>query len=836
LTHKLYKKKSESVTLRTNRLHLGENDGILNDDDNGYVVSDPIELSAGQSAILKANISNIGRVHSPLYYWQAIYLCDSTFEVGEHCTLAVKTQINGAEIKYTAESDCILIVVSNYWNGVNLASLRIEDYDQYDIDEPIGFDGLRMHIERNDYHGMGAEVSLDSLEFYGIAYNVIKQSYESNIDQELLYRILDESGNAIYSGSIDLTTCNFNANEYASVKAKIGEIGVCTIFNNRTSTEIDVNKSDSVGGVAFDTPDWLSMVIPMRHLLYTNKSRQTTVETIDFAGGGPGTYSGGIQISPSFKYVFLPIGNSTINEYGTFAQVSPYVVSDIESIAPQYYADEDHAAKYGNDTIVNIDIKFSAEAYVMAFSTPGESVNLTYKLVAVDGDGHSIEGEEISKTYFKEQWLDFDCKLKGSLPAGGNIKFYLQIDANFVVAFKLKLFTDTYSSFLLYDNLAEVQTKADMILVHDALNVVSHAITDGKMAVKSEWYRTPESKWNPGSVGGGACKALTNGYHIRGLFTNGEYERNMPLSFKSLIESLDAMDCIGWGFSTELENNVPVTCIRVERWDWFYKDSTILTLTDVAEVNTDIYTDRIPTELKIGYKKYATQEQYNSIDSPHGTRTFTSGIMALSKTITKESDFIADNYAIEEIRRAKSQVNETEETTYDENIFVFELLRALDNPQYEVGHTAYDATNVGCADEFINAKLTPRHMAARWRPFLFSTNNTTPFRFTSGEINYKSSFSVYSQYAYGKVGLAQYDGTSGMAENKDIDYIHAKFQAEKITFSCPISVEQYKAIKANPYGLVSVNGILGWIMDFKYKFEDGMADFTLLAKYVPQNN
>ena len=44
-------------------------------------------------------------------------------------------------------------------------------------------------------------------------------------------------------------------------------------------------------------------------------------------------------------------------------------------------------------------------------------------------------------------------------------------------------------------------------------------------------------------------------------------------------------------------------------------------------------------------------------------------------------------------------------------------------------------------------------------------------------------------------------------------------------------MNQYKRIKNNPYGLVIVNGIPGWIKNLKYSFADGMAEFTLIAKY-----
>lgn len=709
------------------------------------------------------------------------------------------------------------------------------------IDEPIGFDDLQVHIQRHNYHGMGAEVSIGDLEFYGNAHNIIKTAYDADIDSNVVYSVVTDNAETVYYGQVDLSTCSFVESKYASVKAKVGEIGDMTTFNNRVNTEIDIDDPKTVDGSAVTSPTWRSLHIPMKHLLYTNLAKQKTDVTYETIPGGTssGPYSSDIPYATyENRYFHVPLNGDVVNEFSQFGdEAAPLETSTTDDLTPQYIASEDHTTKYGSNTEAHIDAYFDIDVYVHGYIIGVNNQTIWFKVAAKDASGNEIEGTRQGlQRDTTGEWLNVKCKLSGDLTATDSIKFYLKIngDTNRGL-FKFKIKKGSYYKMTMYDNLAEDENYTDMLLVHDALNVVSHAISENALGVKSEWYRTPDSYWNNGSVGGGALKALTNGYHIRGLFADGSTKRNLPLSFKTIIEALDALDCIGWGFSTE-DNQL---CVRVERWDWFYKDTTILTLSDVAEVTTDVLTDRIATELKIGYKKYATQDQYNSIDSPHGTRTFTNGIKALNNAITRECEFVADNFAIEETRRARTNVNETEETTYDENIFVFELQRyqpPIAIPaEYSIVHSARNASNVGRASEFINAKLTPRHMAARWRSYLFAANNTSPFRFTSGEINYKSSFGTIPENTspvYNTDYLESFAITYPQVENDDITHVHAKFKAEKITFSYPLTIAQYNTVKANPYGLVSVNGVLGWIMNFKYKLEDGMADFTLIAKYT----
>lgn len=700
------------------------------------------------------------------------------------------------------------------------------------IDEPVGFDGLQTTLKRHDYHGIGAESTLDKLEFYGQAANIIADAYAADIDSTVVYEVYSDDV-LIYSGQLDLSTYNEKRGDYRSVSVKAGEIGVKTTFNNRTDKDIDLNTPKTIDGEDVTVPTWLSLRIPPKHLLYTDKSVRKSDLVVTQSGGNHGYQETGVFVATYAPYLFLPIGEDPQVEFGQFAEANPYSAESTDDVEPQYISEEDHITKYGPDTVAKLDIELKAtiERKGTGWSpyTPGGYIR--WYLEAVDGEGYTARGAEKkvlqSEVNFGGATWDLSCELHAPrFHAAGPVKYYLVFAIDMPSGGQSRYFYShitiqegSYVKMTMYDNLEEKVVNADMIYVLNALETVTSAISENALAVNSDWYRLPGEQ-SPG-YGGGAQKVLTNGYKIRGLFSKGETKRNMPLSFKSLIESLDAIDCIGWGFCNESGG----VCLRIERWDWFYKSNILLTLKNVDEISTEVLTDRIPTELKIGYKKFATQDQYNSIESPHGTRTFVNGIKAVSKALTKESEFVADNYAIEETRRAKTQKNDTEETTYDENIFIFEL-----DDNGEIAHSAINAENVGRESEFINAKLTPRHMAARWRDYIFATNNTTPFRFTSGEINYNASFEVDPS------GLESFAITSPQKEDEDITHTPAKFKAEKKSFTYPLSIEQYKSVLADPYGIVRLtdddDNVIseGWILDFKYNLSEGTADFTLIAK------
>jgi hypothetical protein len=55
-------------------------------------------------------------------------------------------------------------------------------------------------------------------------------------------------------------------------------------------------------------------------------------------------------------------------------------------------------------------------------------------------------------------------------------------------------------------------------------------------------------------------------------------------------------------------------------------------------------------------------------------------------------------------------------------------------------------------------------------------------------------------------------------------------RAEEISLTYPVSIEEYKTILGNPYGLVLVDGEECWIKEFQYDFNTSEAEFKLIPK------
>lgn len=690
-----------------------------------------------------------------------------------------------------------------------------------EIDEPVGFDSLKMVMKRGEYHGMSAEVSEQTLEFYGKAADMIHDAYNTDIDTELRYIVMaDET--EVYNGVIDLSTYEEQRSQYYSVSCKVGEVGVKTTFNNRTKTEVDLNSAKTVDGESVVLTSWENIKIPRKSLLYTNKGEWKKDELIiDVSGKQSGTLIETYPIPDKIK----------VDEFGSFAQ--DLVLFD---------KDDEFEDKYGTNTQITIDTTLNIQVDIATnVDTAAVAGHISiYVYLFVDGKlakGRAFEEVTKGNTYIANI---------NETVSTGKITLMIRVNAintgehgSLTFSCKASVLSGSYCTMTMWDNLQTDSVFAKMKLVCNVLADIIRKISENQLRLASDWYglaRMEAVGVTGKGFGGGALKAITNGYKIRGLFEdeNGE-KRSMPISFEKAVKSLDMLDCIGWGFSEE--NGL--TIVRVERWNWFYKDAVVMRISSPNEIKREIDADKYYNEFSIGYKKYETSENYNSIDTYHGERTFVSPMKSIANAKEVSCDFIADNYAIEETRRARFQVDASEEFKYDENLFVFELsakTAAITNviTGYSVVNNLTSSEGVQRPTEQINVQLSPRRCAARWNSFLHRLNNRRALAFSAGKNNCEAVLQcnvtggsvIQARTNY----LEDFRGGEAMKENQEMAYIAPLFKAETLSFKYPLTIEQYKAIKANPYGLIEVDGIPGWIKEFTYTFNTGEAEFKLIPK------
>ncbi len=698
--------------------------------------------------------------------------------------------------------------------------MEIKHYlNNTEINEPIGFDKLKMQMKRHDYHGMSAEVSEQTLEFYGNAINMIVSSYEDNIDTELVYSV-HYGDEEVYRGVLDLSTFEELQGEYHSVSCKVGEIGPKTTFNNRTRIEVAINGDKGIYGNNIIAPKIQTTSIEPIPIIYSNIWK-----------------SNNILLYGEKKPVhnFQPIFKTVLNEFGEHKLGDKDELIQPSGLIP-IFATEDGYSPYDVELTMTIDIreldnkidyltlwmtsgnKQVSEVIATDIQYSGYQSNVSLKLTGCTSD---------LKINFSGRGIDEDTgQDEYGNPIYTTASTYIRIDILAGATIKVRYTSEK----------KDIDVQPKCIFVNDVLDCVSQKISG--IRVVSDWYKIDLSN---NIYGGGGLRAITNGYCLRNADGYLMFSRPMKMSFKDAIEALSAIDCIGYGF----EQQDGKTVVRVERWQYFYKDEIVMQITNPNEIKRTTSTDYMCSNFEIGYQKYVSVDEINAIDSVHSEYSFVSNLKAVENTIEAKSKWIADQYAIELTRR-QAEDPTSADWKYDENIFILEVWRCrttMSSPFTNIVVAGGEEIDGMLVDKILNPSLSVRRNAERWADYLFFANKTTSISFTSGTGNYNAAYKNNSRSGIAILyrptdtnGDVIYETSSNkteLAKIKENDIISQKqrlFKAETIEFTYPLTIAEYKAIKANPYGLIQVNGILGWIKEFSYTFITGEANFVLIPK------
>jgi len=676
-----------------------------------------------------------------------------------------------------------------------------------EINEPIGMDGLSISIERTDHHGITPSVSVQKLGFYGNAIEIIQSAFDFDIDYELKFLAQMTTNDInwidIYSGKLDLGTYELETGEKGCrINCNVGEIGVKTIFNNRYDTAVQMNAITPIDGGENLEPLYMeSVVFPPKNIIERIK---TSIEIqID-----------GFLFGPS--ETIIPFGSAIINELEGFLDVVTIGQDNAPIMEFQNYYDN---IKISYNLLFDFISSFenlTGEIYIQRVTGEKEYLSNNFTIISSNNgfDTAKFQGD------FTDMIFHLNDKIYATFYNKGFSDSKIIIDP-----------TKNDNFFLIEGFKKTAETTHNVIIVKNAFSRISELISG--LPIESDWLSQStflHPKWGDGST-----KAILNGYELRkGNLTDGT-RPPIQLSFKSLFESIDAIDNIGWGFSNENGKLV----VRVERWFWFYNNIIILTIDNPNDKKRDIKTDKALTSLSIGYEKYMESDTINSIDTFHTKREYIRGIKAFDKKIEKISRFIADPYAIEMTRRRTLDPSvATQSWQYDDDVFIVCLSYKIDSiglflPEIEIGiKDIEDSTGKATLispETVYNVRISPYRNALRHAEKLFSLNSQkNTLEFSSGIGNVVAKGRPYFQTSGSQVFLEDSASNVAVTENQPIQKIMPMLKPEIISFEFPFTFADYAAVLANPYGKVVVDGEECYISKIEASLLKGTAKFELI--------
>lgn len=332
-----------------------------------------------------------------------------------------------------------------------------------------------------------------------------------------------------------------------------------------------------------------------------------------------------------------------------------------------------------------------------------------------------------------------------------------------------------------------------------------------------------------------ACRIITNGSELTSEFLSNGFAKNMlvshgfwirqfsdgddifkpiEVSFKDVYESIDAV--FNTGIGVETHNGIDK--IVLEDVDYFYQDFNTIRLTDpVSNINRYPAADKYFNSITLGYEKGGDYDETIGLNEFNTRATYTTENDVGDIPYEKLCKLRTDSYGVEFPRRQPKSENETKDTTYDEDKYLFSCKE--NNGRYSLNK--YNdvltelPTGVFSPETAYNYDLTPFNILKRH----------------SNIISTSLSFTDNPKITYASGGSAVSLKTSLGSEKTDTDLNeigYSKFKPEIIEFEYGISYEMVKHLS----GFQNVGGRMipriygkihfptdrgeesGWIVDF----------------------
>lgn len=741
--------------------------------------------------------------------------------------------------------------------------------DSVIIKEPVGFDDFSSKLVRNSKHGISAEFSDKELEFDRKASAIIREAYNNiGIDAELIL-LVEQTCNGtdwieVYKGVLDLAEYVDLKDKYRRVKCKTGQVGVMTTFNNRCSMSVMLDSNKGQDGANIPVYANLNKEILMPSKKVVLKTIAANNEDAYYNNLFEKTIVASHGEQNTYITVDIPFINTESSDIGTFYSLgAPKVTnhySEYPKGNPMILFTDDELSKYGDTFKIKGNLAIDINIiYPYNYSEINEQTGHFHRefILSNGEDIIVISSHDEVIDYKSSQYppvLDWNTSISITIPEivlNKRANLYFQMRMKFTynrvygigAAINIKKMciygaekgseSEALRSNIDISTLSEYpDSRHNVCMIHEALSHITESISNGKLNIKSDWYGRPDSEVNPtGIYGGGSLRCITNGLRMRNAVLPGGKSTFFSVSMNDLYNGLNAIDNLGIGFSEENGK----LYVRVEPWEWFYKDEVILTINNPASLERSVDVMALYSILKIGYKKYVDNKDSNWIDTFMTEREYTSKLKLVNNKLEQLSNFVADPYAIEYTRR-KTLEKDTKDWTYDNDIFIIclvaDIVSGVKSIIVDLGVEGTDGSVVS-PETMYNVRISPARNAIRWANRILNFTGSNKLHLSSAignAIAKGKAVNIASkdghQYEYG------YDCGEVVSESDEIDFIKGPIiKPEILKLEYPISSKQYALLKKKPYGQIIVDGEVCYLKDVEYKYRDGLAKFTLTPSF-----
>jgi len=719
------------------------------------------------------------------------------------------------------------------------------------VESPVGWNGIGGNLTRNIiHHGININISTDSFEWVGEAYDLLYTEYQTNgangqYQVQIDYECAEGDGYTNYFiGAFDFNTFERQCADYCFIKLSVTASKCTDVFMSRMGQDVDIEATTNFDGETISPMSYTTLNIEGQDIFLQN-----TANNKDGANWS-GSHIDNIAIAPDDRYYYFPVylPNNPIMEFGE---------SNISNVSPSLV--------YINDATSNIIVWPMLPIQYLGYQ------NLSFY--------EAVESENIVTT------IDITWRCKGTMT----------ITCNYNANFALYLFAEKASNFAFLTSLGSTTITTGSIVANTPLSIpfdvsFSGSVTNPSFVLQQisyyfnidiakvtttttvdtfdvsvdydgggvNYFNMEANSTNPPSVTRSVplpdlleflptaymdtdCPLLEVEAELRdcldrysitkGSFLRDVTEPSVPKLFTSyeyLFEQCRKIFNIGWGF----DNNE--TELKIARIEHFYKSTIVV---DVGLVDKAIFTtakDLIYGTIMVGYNKWEAEE-FNGLDEMNTERQYRRNIDSNPTELDLMADIISAGYTIEVTRRKNQAETGTSDWRYDDDLFIINS-ETIDGFLYAIRGIDNGAANIYSPATRMNYVLTPVRNLLRWFKSIaaatpIATNESQIF--TSGTGNYIATGEMTATCQIENQPITE-NATISTAIMGDVYYETPIWKTEYVTFTAPFSMADFEDVKVNPYGAIrfrcSDTYYIGNIVEINHDPNEGLAEFKLLIR------
>jgi hypothetical protein len=719
------------------------------------------------------------------------------------------------------------------------------------VESPVGWNGIGGNLTRNIiHHGININISTDSFEWVGEAYDLLYTEYQTNgangqYQVQIDYECAEGDGYTNYFiGAFDFNTFERQCSDYCFIKLSVTASKCTDVFMSRMGQDVDIEATTNFDGQAITPPLLRVLNIEGQDILLQNKAFND------------GTNSGNAQVFPTGASAFyfinfcMQVPERNMEEIGTFnvngVSLIPTTSGNV-SIASSFATDPSAAFEnFGrfltiwqrtsdplncidNDAAIDIICKGT---FNVTFTNFDGEITPTLKLFKFNSTTGVL-------TLLNTNTIGTIACVSGTPESLAFNKAFLGTPSYTDADYLLYCF-ECFVERLVWDGFTTRQVNIN--IDYDNTSKIEMTLNSNcEPSVATSVYLPELLKFLPSAYMDEDCPSVVmedelnqclDFYQItKGSFIRQVTEPSVPklfVSYEYLFEQCRKIFNIGWGF----DNNE--TELKIARIEEFYKSTIVV---DVGLVDKAIFTtakDLIYGTIMVGYNKWEAEE-YNGLDEMNTERQYRRNIDSNPTELDLMSDIISAGYTIEITRRKNQARTGTSDWRYDDDLFIVHAIVEDDN-LYAYRGVDNGAANIYSPSTRMNYVLTPVRNLLRWFKSIaaatpIATNESQIF--TSGTGNYIATGEMTSICQIENQPITE-NATISTTIMGDVYYETPIWKTEYVTFTAPFSMADFEDVKVNPYGAIrfrcSDTYYIGNIVEINHDPNEGLAEFKLLIR------